>query len=102
ATPTVSNPRMTADVGLPVALGLLAFDDDRHVDAVTELWPTRRVFHHFGGSHAQRDVFERTLLEAAVRARQTTVAEGLVSERLAVRPTGRFALDRQLRLAGSL
>jgi tetratricopeptide (TPR) repeat protein len=100
-TPTASNARMTAEVGLPVSLALLAFDDDRHADTVNELWPTRRVFHRFGGSHAQRDVLERTLLEAAVRSNRTSLAQRLIAERLAVRPTGRFALDRQLRLAAT-
>jgi hypothetical protein len=98
-TPPASNVRMTAEVGLPVSLALLAFDDGRDADVVAELWPTRSVFHHFGGSHAQRDVLERTLLEAAVRGNRTALAERLIAERLAVRPTGRFAFDRQLRLA---
>jgi len=99
ATSPASNARMTAEVGLPVARGLLAFEDGRDTDAIAELWPTRRVFHHFGGSHAQRDAFERTLLEAAVRSGDTTLARRLIDERLAVRPTGRFALDRRRRLA---
>lgn len=99
--PTASNVEMTAEVGLPVARALVAFDDGRHSDAVAELWPIRRVVHHFGGSHAQRDVFERTLLEAAVRDRQTALAQRLVDERLAVRPTGQFALARQLRPASA-
>ncbi len=97
-TPPASNARMTSEVGLPVSYALLAFDDGRYADAIAELWPTRRVFHHFGGSHAQRDVLERTLLEAAVRSNRTALAQRLIAERLAVRPTGRFALDRQPRL----
>lgn len=100
AAPARSNTRMTADVGLPVSTALLAFDDGRHGDALAELWPIRRQFHHFGGSHAQRDVLERTLVEAAIRRHHVALAERLISERLALRPTGRFALDRQLRLAG--
>lgn len=96
-----SNVRMTAEVGLPVARALVAFDDGRDADAIAELWPTRRVFHHFGGSHAQRDVLERTLLEAAVRGNHSTLAQRLVGERLALRPNGRFALDRQTRLTAS-
>src|SRR5690606_37302794 len=82
ATPAASNVAMTAEVGLPVSRALLAFDDGRPADAVAELWPTRRVFHHFGGSHAQRDVLERTLLEAALRSHRTSLAERLIAERL--------------------
>lgn len=100
-SPNRSNAQMTAEVGLPVATALLAYDDGRHGDAVAELWPVRRVLHHFGGSHAQRDVFERTLLEAAVRGGRTPLARRLVAERLAIRPTGRFALDRQQRLTAA-
>lgn len=97
-----SNHRMTADVGLPASRALVAFGEGRYGDAVDTLWPIRRTFHHFGGSHAQRDALERTLLEAAVRADRTALAERLVSERLALRPTGRFALDRSQHLASGV
>lgn len=93
-----SNITMTAEVGLPACRALVAFGEERHDDVVDELWPRRRTFHRFGGSHAQRDVLERTLLESAVRAGRHELAQRLVSERLAVRPTGRFALDRRDRL----
>ena len=83
-TSTDSNARMTAEVGLPVSVALLAFDDGRDADTIAELWPTRRVFHHFGGSHAQRDVLERTLLEAAVRSNRTTARPA--TDRGAARP----------------
>ena len=43
-------------------------------------------------------VLRRTLLEAAVRAGQTSLAERLIDERLVMRPTGQFALARRLRL----
>ena len=35
---------------------------------LAELLPIRTRVHEFGGSHAQRDAVERTLLEAAIRA----------------------------------
>jgi hypothetical protein len=40
----------------------------------------------FGGSHAQRDVLDWTLTEAALRGGLSDMAEGLVAERLALRP----------------
>jgi hypothetical protein len=89
---------MTAEVGLPVSQAVLAFGEGRYDDSVDTLWSARRTFHHFGGSHAQRDALERTLVEAAVRAGRRPLAERLVSERLAARPTGTFALDRLRRL----
>jgi tetratricopeptide (TPR) repeat protein len=94
-----SNARMTVEVGVPVCRALIAFGQERYDETVEELGTVRRRLHTFGGSHAQRDVFERTLLEAAVRASRTELADRLLSERLALRPTGVFALDRSARLA---
>jgi hypothetical protein len=40
----------------------------------------------FGGSHAQRDVIDWTLTEAALRGGLTSLAEALAHERLALKP----------------
>ena len=40
----------------------------------------------FGGSHAQRDVIDWTLTEAALRGGLRPMAEALANERLALRP----------------
>ena len=77
---------------------VVAFGEGRYDEAVDTLWPARRTFHHFGGSHAQRDALERTLVEASLRAGRHALAERLLAERLAVRPTGQFALGRLHRL----
>ena len=45
-----------------------------------------------GGSHAQRAVFEDTLLVAQVKAGELTAARSLLDVRLSRRPSGR---DRQ-------
>jgi hypothetical protein len=42
-----------------------------------------------GGSHAQREVFEDTLLEAYLRAEQFDKAEAMLAERLARRGSAR-------------
>jgi hypothetical protein len=57
---------------------------------VDELLPKRGSFHEFGGSRAQRDAIERTLLESAMRARLNDIALALVSERLAVREASSY------------
>jgi len=93
-----SNRSMTALAGLPGARAIVAFGRGDHHGVVEALLPHRATFHRFGGSHAQRDLLERTLLESAVRSGRTELAHRLVSERLSVRPTGRFALDRLRRL----
>ena len=79
-----TNASMTAEVGLPVARAVLAFVEGRHADVIAELGPTRRVFHHFGGSHAQRDACQRTLLESSLRCGRDDLARALTAERLAV------------------
>jgi len=93
-----SNVAMTATVGLPACRAIVAFGQGRWDDVVAELAPRRRTFSGFGGSHAQRDVLQRTLLEAAVRGGRTDLARALVSERLAVRPTSAYAKAQQSRL----
>ena len=76
---------MTSRVGLSVCRSLVAFGDSAYEQVFDELWPVRSRLHEFGGSHAQRDVMERTLLEAAIRAPRLDVARALVNERLGVR-----------------
>jgi hypothetical protein len=89
-----SNVMMTAEIGLPACRAVVAFAEDRHDDVVAALMPIRRVLQRFGGSHAQRDVLQRTLLDAAIRSGRSDLAEALVSERLAVRGTSVYALGR--------
>jgi hypothetical protein len=93
-----TNTWMTAEVGLPAARAMLAFIEDRHDDVVDMLAPIRRTFHRFGGSHAQRDVLQRTLLESALRSGRLEFAEELLSERLAERATSVYGWTRRQRL----
>jgi hypothetical protein len=73
-------------VGIPVIEGLAAFHRGNYADAVELLLPVRFDLWQIGGSHAQRDVVDWTLTEAAVRAGQRDVALSLAHERLATRP----------------
>ena len=91
---------MAADAGLPAARATLAFVEDRHEDVVADLLPARRTLHRFGGSHAQRDAWERTLLESALASGRVGLARALLSERLATRPASGYAAQRQADLAG--
>ena len=68
---------MTSTVGLPVCRSLVAFGNGDYARVIDELWPVRTRLHEFGGSHAQRDAVERTLLEAAIRAKRSEVARAL-------------------------
>ena len=58
---------------------------------VWRLRDVRNIAHRFGGSHAQRDVIDLTLIEAALRAGQQSIATALAAERLAMRPKSPLA-----------
>jgi hypothetical protein len=98
--PTAGSPAstgwvMTSAVGLPVCRSLAHFGAGQYDQAVDELLPIRTRIHEFGGSHAQRDAVQRTLLEAAIRARRTDLASALVSERLSVREGSTYAWSKR-------
>jgi hypothetical protein len=93
-----TNVAMTAEIGLPASRAIIRFAQERHDDVIDELLPIRRVLQRFGGSHAQRDVLQRTLLEAALRSGQFDLAQSLLSERLAVRETSVYGWTRQAKL----
>lgn len=80
------NARFTAEVGHPVSKALLAFGEGNYAETVRLLRPVRTIAQRFGGSHAQRDLLDLTLIEAAFRAGQKALATALCNERLAVRP----------------
>lgn len=80
------NSMMTHDVGLPAARGLIAFAESRFDDAIDYLSQVRGIAHRFGGSHAQRDVINLTLIEAAQRGGHKKLAAHLLNERLAHKP----------------
>jgi hypothetical protein len=92
--PSRSNVWMTAEVGRPSSAAVIAFAEGRHDDVIAGLLPIRFVFQHFGGSHAQRDALQRTLLESALRAGDLDLARALTSERLSVRETSVYGLRR--------
>ncbi|MFE0875668.1 tetratricopeptide repeat protein [Streptomyces smyrnaeus] len=100
--PGVSNHTMTAEVGLPVCRALIAFARGRYTETVELLLPLRGRLQTFGGSHAQRDAVQRTLVEAALRGQRWELARTLLSERLNLRPTSPYNWLGQARLADQL
>lgn len=96
----VTNAVMTAEVGLPVCEAILAFGQARYADTVAELHPIRRRVHRFGGSNAQRDAVARTLLEAAIRNRNGSLANALISERLALEEASPYNRRQLARIVG--
>jgi tetratricopeptide (TPR) repeat protein len=80
----VDNQAMAREVGLPLQRALLAFARGEHAAAVDALWTLRGVAHRFGGSHAQRDLIDQTLLAAAAKSGSARRAQGqaLLEERI--------------------
>ncbi len=80
--------RVAAEAGVPAAEGLLRFANGDYADAYRALAAARPAMPRVGGSHAQRDVFERLTIDAALRA-------GMLGE-------ARMLLDDRTRLRGAL
>lgn len=72
--------RMAAP-GLAAAEGLRAFTEGRYELAFDNLSRARPDMQLAGGSHAQRDVFERITIDAGLRAGQIDRAERILTDR---------------------
>ena len=83
------NRRVTAEVGRRLIDGALAFAAGHYARAVEAILPVRRDAIRIGGSHAQRDIVNLTLIAAAERSGQWALARDLLAERVGVRPTPR-------------
>lgn len=74
-----------ADPGCAAALGLEAFGDGDYTGAFGHLVQARGSMQRAGGSHAQRDVFERITIDAGLRAGQLDRVEAILDDRQAKR-----------------
>ena len=89
-TSTGSNRETAREVGAPLMRGMLAFARGRCDDAIEALYPARAKAQRFGGSHAQRDLIDQTLLAAAAGASvagHRAVGRALLNERRLAKPT---------------
>ncbi len=88
-------------IGLPLVRGFTEFSREQYQSCVETLHPVRFIANNFGGSHAQRDVIDWTLTEAALRSGNSDVATALAHERAALKPhsfVNRDLLRRAARL----
>jgi hypothetical protein len=92
-----TNAKMTAEVGLPACRAVIAHAEGRYADVIAELMPIRRTLQRFGGSHAQRDALQRTLLEAALQSSRFELARALTAERLGVRESSVYGWTQRAR-----
>jgi hypothetical protein len=82
------NAAFTREVGAPATRAVAAFGAGDHRRCAELLRPIRHRAHRFGGSHAQRDLIDQTLFEAALRGGNQELTVGLAAERAALRPQG--------------
>lgn len=83
-----ANDEMSArmsDPGVAAAAGLEAFGEARYAEAFHKLSQARGGMQLAGGSHAQRDVFERMTIDAGIRAGLLDQAEAILDDRQAKR-----------------
>jgi hypothetical protein len=85
------NRAFTAEVGEAATRAVQAFVAGEHAAVVALLRPVRSGAHRFGGSHAQRDLLDLTLIEAALRGGDRPIAAALAAERAALRPASPLA-----------
>src|SRR5271157_1286922 len=81
------NRQVTAEVGRRIIDGVLAFAGGDPARTVEVILPVRSEAVRIGGSHAQRDIVNLTLIAAAERSGQWRLARALLGERAGVRPT---------------
>ncbi|WP_321342791.1 tetratricopeptide repeat protein [Breoghania sp.] len=94
---------VTASAGVQSAEALHAYQHGNYGAAFRGLAAARPNLQSVGGSHAQRDVFEQLMIEAAMRAGLLEDARTLLDERLERRGgSDGFASRRLAMLAGAL
>ena len=84
---------VAAECMLPLVQGIAAFGRGEYSEAAQLIEPVFPQLTRVGGSHAQREVFEDTLLEAYLRAEQFDKAETMLRERLSRRESPRDNLS---------
>jgi len=87
---------MAGTVALPMVLGVAAFAVGDHAGALRNLEPVEREFHRVGGSHAQWELFEETMVVCYLRLERYDDALRLLRRRLQRRgsPRDRRWLDQ--------
>ena len=93
---------VTRRVGLALCEGILQYRVENYEQAVECILPIRDEIRLIGGSHAQRDLFELILIEAAVKAKRRSLARGLLSERVQAHPGNKWSALRLAELVERL
>lgn len=81
-----TNHAMTREIGLPLMRAMVAYARRQFDVAADGLWKARSSAARFGGSHAQRDLIDQTLLSACAQGGSRTIGRALLNERLMAKP----------------
>ncbi len=81
-----SNHPLAREVGVPLLRALLALAKGDADAAAQALYSVRGNAQRLGGSHAQRDVIDQTLLAAACTGNAKALGRALLNERLLAKP----------------
>jgi tetratricopeptide (TPR) repeat protein len=81
------NGAVSRSIGAPLLHGIVDFGAGDFDRATERIASTRAALIAFGGSRAQRDVVDQTLLAAAARGRDKSVGRALVDERKIAKAT---------------
>ncbi|MEP3279758.1 MAG: tetratricopeptide repeat protein [Stappiaceae bacterium] len=77
--------QVASEAGIPAMNGLEAYREGNYFSAYKNLSAALPVLKNVGGSHAQRDVFDRLTIEAAIRSGHAKDANELLNDRLSRR-----------------
>ena len=80
------NHAVAREIGIPLARGLIAFARGEHDDSADQLHAARAQAQRLGGSHAQRDVIDQTLIAACARGSRKALGRALLNERVLAKP----------------
>ena len=83
------NWQVTSEIGRRLIDGAFAFAEGDYKRSVEAILPVRKDAAKIGGSHAQRDVINLTLIVAAQRSGQRSLARTLLAERGRSAPTAK-------------
>jgi hypothetical protein len=81
-----SNHAMAREVALPVMRAVLAGARGDHDAAAQSLYAVRRIAARLGGSQAERELIDQTLLGACAQARDAGIGRAVLNERLMAKP----------------
>ena len=93
-----SNHGMAREAGLPLMRALLAYGRGDFDAAADGLYAGRLAAQRFGGSHAQRDLIDLTLLAAAAQGSRRGIGRALINERLMAKPATPLTAHWQARV----